>query len=260
MTSARIVTPGHAIAMIPTMMARTPSRINEVDVDLNMTCSFSFVLPLSLAGLTLRPWSLSVSGADARCRRAACRSRPGGRWHGPAGAGCRGPCCEHGDAPGQRLSCRQLGQARPVWPARVPGCDRGSGRPAWFLPRGYLWWCPFAVCPFLSGYGGGFAACQEFIARPGGGKGGGGSRDIGARYSNWAWRWLGWWCWSSLSSFGCDCRAKPRSYGLVHRGSVNRSGCENHGSFGQILPSAGVRAAAVQLARGVAGRCTAGSA
>src|ERR1700683_3759573 len=36
MTSARIVTPGQAIAMIPTMTARTPSRIKEVDVDLNM--------------------------------------------------------------------------------------------------------------------------------------------------------------------------------------------------------------------------------
>src|SRR6478735_12666019 len=36
MTSARIVTPGQAIAMIPTMTARMPSRIKEVDVDLNM--------------------------------------------------------------------------------------------------------------------------------------------------------------------------------------------------------------------------------
>src|SRR5579862_911823 len=36
MTSARIVTPGQAIAMTPTMTASMPSRINEVDVDLNM--------------------------------------------------------------------------------------------------------------------------------------------------------------------------------------------------------------------------------
>src|SRR5437660_11824572 len=36
MTRARIVTPGQAIAMIPTMTARMPSRIKEVDVDLNM--------------------------------------------------------------------------------------------------------------------------------------------------------------------------------------------------------------------------------
>src|ERR1700755_1877763 len=36
MTSARIVTPGQAIAMTPTMTARMPSRIKEVDVDLNM--------------------------------------------------------------------------------------------------------------------------------------------------------------------------------------------------------------------------------
>src|SRR5271170_7693550 len=37
MTSARIVTPGQAMATIPTMTARMPSRINEVDVDLNIT-------------------------------------------------------------------------------------------------------------------------------------------------------------------------------------------------------------------------------
>jgi hypothetical protein len=37
MTSAAIVTLGQAIAMIPTMTLKTPSRINEVDVDLNMT-------------------------------------------------------------------------------------------------------------------------------------------------------------------------------------------------------------------------------
>src|SRR5437899_566061 len=36
MTSARIVTPGQVIAMIPTMTARMPSRIKEADVDLNM--------------------------------------------------------------------------------------------------------------------------------------------------------------------------------------------------------------------------------
>src|SRR5262252_9278816 len=37
MTRARIVTFGQAMAMIPTMTARMPSRIIEVDVDLNMT-------------------------------------------------------------------------------------------------------------------------------------------------------------------------------------------------------------------------------
>jgi hypothetical protein len=36
MTSARIVACGQAMAMIPTMTARMPSRINEVEVDLNM--------------------------------------------------------------------------------------------------------------------------------------------------------------------------------------------------------------------------------
>jgi hypothetical protein len=37
MTSARIVTSGQAMAKIPTMTARMPSRTNEVDDDLNMT-------------------------------------------------------------------------------------------------------------------------------------------------------------------------------------------------------------------------------
>src|SRR6516225_2748611 len=44
-TSARIVTLGQAMAMIPTMTARMPSTINEVDVDLsdlNMTGVRSF--------------------------------------------------------------------------------------------------------------------------------------------------------------------------------------------------------------------------
>src|SRR5260370_42428592 len=37
MTSARIVIPGQAMAMIPTMVARAPRRIRDVDIDLNMT-------------------------------------------------------------------------------------------------------------------------------------------------------------------------------------------------------------------------------
>src|SRR5260370_32607532 len=37
MTSARIVTPGQATAMTPVIMASTPSRMSEVDVDPNMT-------------------------------------------------------------------------------------------------------------------------------------------------------------------------------------------------------------------------------
>jgi len=44
MTSARIVTPGQAIAMIPTMTARMPSRIKEVEVDLNMKAFLSLAL------------------------------------------------------------------------------------------------------------------------------------------------------------------------------------------------------------------------
>src|ERR1700691_2998026 len=39
MTSARIVTPGQAMARIPATTAKMPSRINEVDDDLNMTGS-----------------------------------------------------------------------------------------------------------------------------------------------------------------------------------------------------------------------------
>src|ERR1700733_5452843 len=39
MTSARIVTPGQAMAMIPAMIARTPITISEVEVDLNMVGS-----------------------------------------------------------------------------------------------------------------------------------------------------------------------------------------------------------------------------
>src|SRR5258708_39126942 len=44
MTRARIVTPGQARAMIPTIMARTPRRIRDVDRDLNMT-GIPFVWP-----------------------------------------------------------------------------------------------------------------------------------------------------------------------------------------------------------------------
>src|SRR6516164_7137784 len=51
MTRARIVTFGQAMAMIPTMTARMPSRIIEVDVDLNMT-GISF--PLAQAHQVLR--------------------------------------------------------------------------------------------------------------------------------------------------------------------------------------------------------------
>src|SRR5712691_314309 len=47
MTSAKIVTPGQASATAPVMIARTPRRINEVDVDLNMTG-----IPFGRGGLT----------------------------------------------------------------------------------------------------------------------------------------------------------------------------------------------------------------
>src|ERR1700737_1834926 len=67
MTSARIVTPGQAMAMIPTITARAPRRIKDVDVDLNMT------------GLP------SVGSLPAE---RACHGLPSQRNSGLAGCGC----------------------------------------------------------------------------------------------------------------------------------------------------------------------------
>src|SRR5208283_4943630 len=56
MTSARIVTPGRAMAMIPTITARMPSTISWVDVDFHMTC-----IP-SLQGLRMKLPGTARSG------------------------------------------------------------------------------------------------------------------------------------------------------------------------------------------------------
>src|SRR6476619_4403051 len=91
MTSAAIVTLGQAIAMIPTMTLDTPSRISEVDDDLNMTGIPFFRLsfraawggpgghrwlfaeetrpaPLALSATSVRSVGTDRPG-DARCRR-----------------------------------------------------------------------------------------------------------------------------------------------------------------------------------------------
>src|SRR6516165_5966651 len=54
MTRARIVTFGQAMAMIPTMTARMPSRVIEVEVDLNMA-GVPFCLPQAHHVLRGRP-------------------------------------------------------------------------------------------------------------------------------------------------------------------------------------------------------------
>src|SRR6266480_8022441 len=68
MTSARIVTLGQAMAMIPTMMARTPSRINEVDDDLSTDAGFGADADVDIngflsSGLGACP-RLSASGVE----------------------------------------------------------------------------------------------------------------------------------------------------------------------------------------------------
>src|SRR6266702_5728950 len=98
MTSARIVTPGQAMAMIPTMMPRTPSRINEVDVDLNMTgiplfwlCrAVPFWTSRGLAGdvevvLDLEDATGHPGGADHRVVLGPGADVPGQRHGVPAG-------------------------------------------------------------------------------------------------------------------------------------------------------------------------------
>src|ERR1700733_11471749 len=65
MTSARMVTPGHAMATIPMMRESTPIRINEVDVDLNM-------VGIPLASMAL----LRVSGQRARNGASSARNWP----------------------------------------------------------------------------------------------------------------------------------------------------------------------------------------
>src|SRR6266498_5440058 len=75
MTSAATVTPGQAMAMIPTMTPRTPSRINEVEVDLNMTgIPFSSAPRRAVLGARVKPMSVTLPWR-----------RPGGRLRRPTG-------------------------------------------------------------------------------------------------------------------------------------------------------------------------------
>src|SRR5260221_1121963 len=86
MTRARIVTPGQARAMIPTIMARTPRRIRDVDIDLNMT-DIPFVLSSGLKIINGGGYGLVRLTSRAVCRR--CEVSPvadRGRAD-PAGAG-----------------------------------------------------------------------------------------------------------------------------------------------------------------------------
>jgi hypothetical protein len=68
MTSARIVTPGQAMAKIPTMTARMPSRINEVDDDLNMTGIPSACLSRTTSSGSPRRVSCSADTTAGDCR------------------------------------------------------------------------------------------------------------------------------------------------------------------------------------------------
>jgi len=60
MTSARIVTFGQTMAMIPTMNARMPRTMSELDHDLNMT------LPFIANALSLVEAPRAVPGQDLR--------------------------------------------------------------------------------------------------------------------------------------------------------------------------------------------------
>src|SRR5580698_3329952 len=103
MTSARIVTPGQAMATIPTTTARMPSRINEVDDDLNMTGhSFRF--------------SHTTSPGKSVVR--VLVSRHDGRRLGPTSTAYRGI------APGYATACC-CGRRQRV------GVPRGGSRPSW---------------------------------------------------------------------------------------------------------------------------------
>src|SRR6266566_7103325 len=74
MTSAATVTPGQPMAMIPTMTPRTPNRINEVEVDLNMSG-----IPFCSAPRR------AVLGARVKMSVALPWRRAGGRLRRPTG-------------------------------------------------------------------------------------------------------------------------------------------------------------------------------
>src|ERR1700683_832497 len=107
MTSAKIVTPGQAMAKIPAITASTPSRINGTDVDLNMTG-----IPFAcLSRTTVKPVVRVLF------------SRPDGRRFRPTSAAYRGIAAGYasggasrvagaftGDVSSPSMASRQVGQ------------------------------------------------------------------------------------------------------------------------------------------------------
>src|SRR5580658_9482799 len=100
MTSARIVTPGQAMAKTPKITARMPTRINEVDEDLNMTR-----IPFACLSRTTPPGKSVVR---------AIFSRHDGRRFRPTPAAYRGIAGGYGRAPAH------AGEPGPAFPLRPP--------------------------------------------------------------------------------------------------------------------------------------------
>src|ERR1700759_2920368 len=73
MTSARMVTPGQTMATTPTTTARTPSKINEVDSDLNK--AFPFLVPPPSCGSRRYGWAQLRKNVPAT-RASAASSAP----------------------------------------------------------------------------------------------------------------------------------------------------------------------------------------
>jgi hypothetical protein len=68
MTISAIVTPGQAMAMTPTMTPKAPSKINEVDVHLNMT-DIPFLSNSGSPSLGAVPRCVVVRGGPVRWAR-----------------------------------------------------------------------------------------------------------------------------------------------------------------------------------------------
>src|SRR6266702_2192816 len=101
MTSARMVTLGQAMAMIPTMTARMPSRIKEVDVDLNMKgIPFACLKRTTSSGKSEAP-VMSRRRDGRRCwPTSAAYGAIGAGWGqaGPAGVAFAGLAAYAGDS------------------------------------------------------------------------------------------------------------------------------------------------------------------
>src|SRR5438132_9079979 len=98
MTSARIVTPGQAMAMIPTITARAPRRIMDVDVDLNIT-GIPFVgssphRAVCYANLGRAQWRYCLADIRNQLGPAGCgcKPRPRGLRGVISGGGAGYPC------------------------------------------------------------------------------------------------------------------------------------------------------------------------